>query len=107
MKACPLDIRWEHFCDLLDARVLAEQQIWVVVTDNANHAFNCTNGDVFTWKSLWKVLCEVFDVELVPFDENEKFNWVGIDEGEGKAHLLAAWDAVATTVAICIHGPSL
>ncbi|KAF3972403.1 hypothetical protein CMV_004075 [Castanea mollissima] len=89
MKACPLDIRWEHFCDLSDARVLAEQQIWAVVTDNANHAFNCTNGDVFTWKSLWKVLCEVFDVELVPFDENEKFNWVGMMKEKGRV-----WDEI-------------
>ncbi|KAJ6683298.1 hypothetical protein OIU85_007024 [Salix viminalis] len=40
-----------------DARVLAEQQIWAAVNEGAgNQAFNCTNGDVFTWKSLWKVL---------------------------------------------------
>jgi hypothetical protein len=33
--------------------VLAEQQIWAAVTEGAtNQAFNCTNGDVFTWKSL-------------------------------------------------------
>lgn len=55
-----------------DARVLAEQHVWAAVTDGAkNQTFNCTNGDVFTWKSLWKVLCEVFDVEFVPFDEDE------------------------------------
>ena len=70
---------WEHFCDVSDARVLAEQLLWVAITDGANnHAFNCTNGDVFTWKSLWKVLCEVFDVDFVSFDDNEKFDWVGI-----------------------------
>nr|TKS15233.1 3-oxo-Delta(4,5)-steroid 5-beta-reductase-like [Populus alba] len=50
---------WEHFCDMSDARVLAEQQIWAAVTEGAkNQAFNCTNGDVFTWKSLRGVLCE-------------------------------------------------
>jgi len=49
-----------------DARVLAEQQKWAAVTDGAkNQAFNCTNGDVFTWKSSWKVLFEVFDVGFV------------------------------------------
>ena len=55
-----------------DARVLAEQHIWAAVTDGAmNQTFNCTNGDVFTWKSLWKVLCEVFDVEFVAFDKDD------------------------------------
>jgi hypothetical protein len=54
-----------------DARVLAKQHVWAAVTDGAkNQTFNCTNGDVFTWKSLWKVLCEVFDVEFVAFDED-------------------------------------
>ncbi|XP_050220583.1 (S)-8-oxocitronellyl enol synthase CYC2-like [Mercurialis annua] len=62
---------WEHFCDMSDARLLAEQQIWAAITDKAkNQAFNCTNGDFFTWRSLWKVLSEIFDVEFVEFDEN-------------------------------------
>ena len=75
---------WENFCDMSDARVLAEQQIWAAVTERAkNQAFNCTNGDVYTWKSLWKVCCEVFDVEFVPFDENEKFDWVGMMKKKG------------------------
>ncbi|GJR77251.1 3-oxo-delta(4,5)-steroid 5-beta-reductase-like protein [Tanacetum coccineum] len=35
---------WEHFWDMSDARVLAEQQIWASVTDTAKiQAFNCTN----------------------------------------------------------------
>ncbi|KAM7467154.1 hypothetical protein LguiB_014716 [Lonicera macranthoides] len=55
-----------------NARVLAEQHIWAAVTDKArNEAFNCTNGDVFTWKSFWKTLCLIFDLELLPFDEEE------------------------------------
>ncbi|KAJ4844643.1 hypothetical protein Tsubulata_033630, partial [Turnera subulata] len=71
---------WEHFCDMSDAEVLAQQHLWAAVTDKAkNQAFNCTNGDVFTWKSLWRVLCEVFDVEFVGFDdEDEKFDWIGL-----------------------------
>ncbi|KAK9289076.1 hypothetical protein L1049_017547 [Liquidambar formosana] len=77
---------WEHFCDMSDARVLAEQHIWAAVSSKAkNQAFNCTSGDVFTWKSLWKVLCEIFDVEFVPFDETEKFDFWGDDEGQGKS----------------------
>ncbi|CAK7322604.1 unnamed protein product [Dovyalis caffra] len=81
---------WEHFCDMSDARVLAEQHIWAAVTDGAkNQAFNCTNGDVFTWKSLWKVLCEVFDVEFVAFDEDEEFDLVKTMKDKGKV-----WDEI-------------
>ena len=74
-----------------DARVLAERQIWAAVTDGAkNQAFNCTNGDVFTWKSLWKVLFEVFDVGFVAYEENdEKFDWLGMMKGKGKL-----WDEI-------------
>ncbi|GLT99034.1 hypothetical protein SLE2022_165020 [Rubroshorea leprosula] len=81
---------WEHFCDISDARVLAEQQIWAAVTPHAkNQAFNCTNGDVFTWKSLWKVLCDIFEVEFVAFDENEEFDFVGMMQEKGKI-----WDEI-------------
>ncbi|KAA8544279.1 hypothetical protein F0562_022291 [Nyssa sinensis] len=81
---------WNHFCDMSDARVLAEQQIWAAVSEGAkNQAFNCTNGDVFTWKSLWKVLCEIFEVEFVPFDENEEFDWVEEMNKKGEV-----WDAI-------------
>ncbi|KAD7479590.1 hypothetical protein E3N88_02726 [Mikania micrantha] len=68
---------WEHFWDVSDARVIAEQQIWASVTDKAkNEAFNCMNGDVFTWNMMWKVLCDTFGVEFVPFDEKERFDFV-------------------------------
>ncbi|KAF8387797.1 hypothetical protein HHK36_026454 [Tetracentron sinense] len=81
---------WEHFCDMSDARVLAEQQIWASVSDTAkNQAFNCTNGDVFTWKSFWMVLCEIFDVDFVPFDDAEEFDWLGEMKEKGRV-----WDAI-------------
>ncbi|KAH7513441.1 3-oxo-Delta(4,5)-steroid 5-beta-reductase [Ziziphus jujuba] len=68
---------WEHFCDMSDARVLAEQQIWAAVTPVAkNQAFNCTNGDIFTWRSVWEVLCHVFGLEFVAFDETDVFDLV-------------------------------
>ncbi|WRX28064.1 hypothetical protein QQP08_020551, partial [Theobroma cacao] len=70
---------WEHFCDASDARVLAEQHIWAAVSEKAkNQAFNCTNGDVFTWKSFWKELSKVFNVQFVQFDGKEKFDVVEI-----------------------------
>ncbi|KAM3755677.1 hypothetical protein ACB098_02G057900 [Castanea mollissima] len=81
---------WEHFYDMSDTRVLAKQHIWAVVTEKAKkQAFNCTNGDVFTWKSFWKVLCEIFNVEFVPFDEAEEFDFVGMMEAKGKV-----WDEI-------------
>ncbi|XP_050257884.1 3-oxo-Delta(4,5)-steroid 5-beta-reductase-like isoform X2 [Quercus robur] len=81
---------WENFCNMSDARVLTKQQIWAVITDRANNqAFNCTNGDIFTWKCFWKVCCEIFDVEFVPFDENEKFDWVGMMKKKGRV-----WDEI-------------
>ncbi|KAL5782184.1 hypothetical protein ACOSP7_007213 [Xanthoceras sorbifolium] len=61
---------WDHFCDMSDARVLAQQHIWAAVTAQCkNQAFNCTNGDVFTWKSLWK---------------NDEFDFVGMMKNKGK-----------------------
>lgn len=42
-----------------------------VIDEAKNQTFNYNNGYVFTWKSLWKLLCEVFDVEFVAFDEDE------------------------------------
>ncbi|KAF3456311.1 hypothetical protein FNV43_RR00961 [Rhamnella rubrinervis] len=81
---------WEHFCDMSDARVLAEQQIWAAVTPRAkNEAFNCTNGDVFTWRSLWKVLCEAFDLEFEALDETQDFDFVGLMKGKGQV-----WDDI-------------
>ncbi|KAJ1395305.1 hypothetical protein SESBI_33457 [Sesbania bispinosa] len=81
---------WEHFCDMTDARVLAKQHVWASVTDSAkNQAFNCTNGDVFTWKSMWRLLCELFDVEFVPLDERQGFDLVELMRDKGEV-----WDQI-------------
>ena len=82
---------WEHFCDATDVRVLAKQHIWAAVTERAqNEAFNCTNGDFFTWKSFWKVLCEIVRVEYVEFDgSGEKFDFVEEMNKKGKV-----WDTI-------------
>ncbi|KAF9607256.1 hypothetical protein IFM89_033463 [Coptis chinensis] len=69
---------WEHFCDMSDSGLLADQQIWASVTDKAkNQAFNCTNGDFFLWKNMWKFLTEVFDVKYEPLNEENEFDFVG------------------------------
>lgn len=63
---------WEGFSDASDADMIAEHQIWAAVEPFArNEAFNCSNGDVFKWKQLWRALAEQFGVE-----------WAGY-EGEG------------------------
>ncbi|GJW40646.1 iridoid synthase-like protein, partial [Tanacetum coccineum] len=63
------------------------------VTDTAKiQAFNYTNGDVFTWKMLWKVICDVFDVEFVPFDEQEEFDFADFLKDKGEV-----WDEIVKT----------
>ncbi|KAA8537825.1 hypothetical protein F0562_027595 [Nyssa sinensis] len=64
---------WNCYSNASDADLIAEHQIWAAVDPYAkNEAFNCSNGDVFKWKHLWKVLAEQFDVEYVECDESEK-----------------------------------
>ncbi|KAI4303154.1 hypothetical protein MLD38_038818 [Melastoma candidum] len=80
---------WEHFCDMSDARVLAEQQIWAAFTDRAkNQAFNCTNGDVFAWRQIWRALTDVFGVEFVEFDGEE------VDISSEMLGKGAVWDKI-------------
>ncbi|KAF7838521.1 3-oxo-Delta(4,5)-steroid 5-beta-reductase-like [Senna tora] len=81
---------WEHFCDMTDAGVLAEQHVWAAVTPKArNEAFNCANGDVFTWKRMWKVMSEEFDVEYVEYKEGEEFDIEELMSKKGQV-----WDEI-------------
>nr|XP_043623644.1 (S)-8-oxocitronellyl enol synthase ISY1-like [Erigeron canadensis] len=62
---------WDHYFDVSDADLIAEQHIWAAVEPSAkNEAFNISNGDVFKWKHFWKVLAEQFEVENGGFDES-------------------------------------
>ena len=64
---------WDCYSDASDADLIAEQQIWATVDPYArNEAFNITNGDLFKWKHLWKVLAEQFDMEYAEFEEGEE-----------------------------------
>ncbi|KAL3843871.1 hypothetical protein ACJIZ3_001274 [Penstemon smallii] len=64
---------WDGYSDASDADLVAEHQIWAAVDPYAkNEAFNVSNGDVFTWKSFWKVLAEQFEVEYGEFEEGER-----------------------------------
>jgi nucleoside-diphosphate-sugar epimerase len=62
---------WENYYMVSDADLIAEQHIWAAVDPYAkNEAFNCSNGDVFRWKQLWKVLAEQFGIEEYGFVED-------------------------------------
>ncbi|PHU29201.1 3-oxo-Delta(4,5)-steroid 5-beta-reductase [Capsicum chinense] len=64
---------WDSYFNASDANLVAEHQIWAAVSPQGkNKAFNITNGDVFKWKHLWKVLAEQIGVEYVGFNETEK-----------------------------------
>nr|AFK42748.1 unknown [Medicago truncatula] len=63
-------LAWENYYMASDADLIAEQHIWTAVDPYAkNEAFNCSNGDVFRWKQLWKVIAEQFGIEEYGFDE--------------------------------------
>ncbi|KMZ67116.1 Progesterone 5-beta-reductase [Zostera marina] len=64
---------WEGFSDASDADLIAEHQIWASVDPYAkNEAFNCSNGDIFSWKVMWKVLSEQLELECVGYEGEEK-----------------------------------
>lgn len=64
---------WDSYSNASDANLVAEHQIWAAISvQGKNRAFNITNGDVFKWKHLWKVLAEEIGVEYVEFDATEK-----------------------------------
>ncbi|KAK2664925.1 hypothetical protein Ddye_003499 [Dipteronia dyeriana] len=63
---------WEGYWDASDANLIAEHQICSAVNPYPkNETFNCSNGDVFKWKHLWKVLAEQFGIENYGFEERE------------------------------------
>ncbi|KDP44462.1 hypothetical protein JCGZ_16295 [Jatropha curcas] len=66
-------LAWDGYWYASDADLIAEHQIWAAVDPNAkNEAFNCSNGDVFKWKHLWKVLAEKFEIDNYGFEAGDK-----------------------------------
>nr|AHI88615.1 putative progesterone 5-beta-reductase [Tarenaya spinosa] len=47
-----------------------------------NEAFNCSNGDVFKWKHMWKVLAEQFGIEEFGFEEGKNVGLGKMMEGK-------------------------
>jgi hypothetical protein len=50
-----------------DARLVAEVIEWASWSPNAvNEVFNVTNGDVFSWRSVWPAIARTLGVEVGP-----------------------------------------
>lgn len=83
------EFTYERLFDASDAELIAEQEIWACLDPAAkNQAFNTSNGDVYKWKKLWKLLGERFDLEVPPFRDT------GVPLAEsmkGKEHV---WDQI-------------
>ncbi|GAB2292150.1 NineTeen Complex (NTC) component [Dionaea muscipula] len=89
---------WEGYSDVSDADLVAEQQIWAAVNKNGkNQVFNCSNGDVFRWKHLWRILAEQFEVELAEFEDlNITLEELMKDKGQVWEEIIAKHGLVVT-----------
>ncbi|KAK1300393.1 hypothetical protein QJS10_CPB13g00453 [Acorus calamus] len=84
-------VTWNGFSDASDGDLVAEHHIWAAVEPFAkNEAFNCSNGDLFKWKQLWRVLAEQFGLEFVEFKEGE----VGFSLEEAMMGKGGVWEAI-------------
>lgn len=67
-------ITWERFVDASDANLVAEQEVWACIEPSGkNQAFNISNGDVLSFKSVWSLLAHQFGLEVPQY------------KGEGKS----------------------
>ncbi|KAK7383199.1 hypothetical protein VNO78_28872 [Psophocarpus tetragonolobus] len=81
---------WECYSTASDADLIAEQHIWGAVNPHAkNQAFNCSNGDVYKWKHLWKVLAERFGISEYGFVEGSHLRLSEIMKDKG-----AVWKVI-------------
>ncbi|PON74770.1 NAD(P)-binding domain containing protein [Parasponia andersonii] len=72
LKFLGSQVGWDSYWHASDADLITEQQIWAAVNPcTKNEAFNYSNGDVFKWKHMWKVLAEKFEFEYEEFEEEE------------------------------------
>nr|QOL71526.1 iridoid synthase [Valeriana jatamansi] len=64
---------WDCYVDAVDAELLAEHHVWAAVDPKAkNEVFNCSNGDAFMWKHIWKALADKFEIEMVGYVEGNE-----------------------------------
>ncbi|CAL4940088.1 unnamed protein product [Urochloa decumbens] len=94
---------WEGFITPSDADLVAEHHIWAGVEPMAkNEAFNCSNGDVCTWKKLWPMLAGRFGLEWVGYEgEESRFELTEAMAGKDEAlwaEIVKENELVATQV---------
>ncbi|KAJ1375310.1 hypothetical protein SESBI_51154 [Sesbania bispinosa] len=83
-------VAWECYSTASDADLIAEQHVWGAVNPHAkNEAFNCSNGDVYKWKHLWKVLAERFGIEDYGFEEGSELRLSEMMKDKG-----AVWEEI-------------
>jgi NACalpha-BTF3-like transcription factor len=67
------EFTYNRLFDASDAELIAEQEIWASVEPQAkNQALNSSNGDVFKWKKLWKIMADRFGMEVEDGGEGVK-----------------------------------
>ncbi|KAG5543543.1 hypothetical protein RHGRI_016320 [Rhododendron griersonianum] len=82
---------WNSLKVASDADLIAEQQIWAAVDPyGKNEVFNISDGDVYKWKHLWRILAEQFEVEYEEFDEREE----RVSLGEMMKDKGPVWDQI-------------
>lgn len=62
---------WNDVTDVSDAGLIAEQEIWAATNQHAaNECFNTTNGDVFRWRNMWRVIADFYGLEVPEYKED-------------------------------------
>ncbi|OEL25801.1 Iridoid synthase [Dichanthelium oligosanthes] len=57
-----------------------------------NESFNCSNGDVYTWKQLWPILAGRFGLEWAGYERVES----RFSVAEAMAGKEGVWEAIVT-----------
>ncbi|MHC8380827.1 SDR family oxidoreductase [Pseudomonas sp. LB3P14] len=56
---------WSALHQTMDAQLFGRASLWTLDAEGArNQVFNITNGDSFRWRHMWKVLAEVYGIEV-------------------------------------------
>ncbi|KAK3132946.1 hypothetical protein QOZ80_6AG0529910 [Eleusine coracana subsp. coracana] len=81
-------VGWKGLRDASDAELVAEHALWAALEPaGKNEPFNCTNGDVYTWKLLWPTLANHFGV-------NQWVGYAGEDQRFKLEEAMAGKEAV-------------
>lgn len=66
----------DYLLEAVDARLIADALLWATHAPTAaNQIFNITNGDLFTWRSVWPLLAD----------------YLGVETGEPEPQALTRW----------------